>query len=61
MTGYYLPEFNWSVRFYNGQWCLFARQPGDTLAGTPGQISAIRDWAASNRRKHEASPIRPTA
>lgn len=53
--GYFLPQYNWSVRFHNGQWCLFARQPGDKPAETPQHIAAIREWAFINRRKAEAA------
>lgn len=54
--GYYLPQYNFSVRYHNGQWCLFARQPEDVIATTSEQIQAVKIWAATNRDKFNRIP-----
>jgi hypothetical protein len=51
MIGYYLPQFNFSVRFYNGQWCQFCRQSNDVVAVTQDQINAVLMWANINTNK----------
>ena len=53
--GYYLPEINFSVRFYNGQWCLFSRHPTDVLATDPIIQNAIQQWKSINRGKFHSS------
>lgn len=51
MKGFYLPRFNFSVRHYGGQWCMFSRLRGDEPATTDEQIAAVMEHAATNRRK----------
>lgn len=53
MIGYYLPQYNFSVRFHNGSWCMFCRQPEDVEATELDQIDAVRYWANANRRKFD--------
>lgn len=48
---FYLPEFNFSVAFHNGAWCLFNLTPDSKVATSTEQIQAVLGWAAANRRK----------
>lgn len=51
MTGFYLPEYNFSVRLVDGVWCMFCRQDDDVLAATAAQRAAIFAHANTNKRK----------
>lgn len=50
-TGFYLPQYNWSVELYKSEWITRARLPGDKMATTPQALRAIAEWATFNRRK----------
>lgn len=52
MTGFYLPEYNFSVRLHQDMWCMFCRQDTDKQAETPEQISAVMSWAKANKDKY---------
>jgi hypothetical protein len=49
--GYYLPQYNFSVQYYNGQWILRVRNDEDVPATTSLEIAAIEGWAQTNREK----------
>lgn len=53
-TGFYLPQYNWSVEFYSAEWIFRARLSGDEVATTTESLRAIAEWAEMNRRKFEA-------
>ena len=50
-VGYYKPEYNFSVEFYQGQWIMRSRQENDVQAHTFEHDDAIELWALSNREK----------
>jgi hypothetical protein len=49
--GYFLPQYNYSVEMYQGQWVCVARQTSHIEATTPDAIQAIHEWASRNRGK----------
>lgn len=55
MQGYYMEEYNFSVRYHNGQWCCFCRMPDDVIAERPEHVAAVLMWAAANIEKYRSA------
>lgn len=49
---YYLPDYNFAVEKYKGEWIMLHKGSDAVLATTPEQIKAVLWWAEKNREKY---------
>ena len=49
---YYLPDYNFAVEKYKGEWIMLHKGSDAVLATTPKQIEAVLWWVEKNKKKY---------